>query len=151
MQVVTAAMMTTTQWTEMSVMNAGNNQQMDYGNSIFRCLLILTRLFVMLSCLVHSDSCIYEGHIATDNIGVASTSSTMHSDLNGNHTAHTDDDANACTCPVHGRRHDRTPSEEIDILNDNGILRMDMSKIIDRTGLPTYDAALKLESYGYVW
>lgn len=53
-----------------------------------------------------------------------------------------------CTCNLH---HSRTPSEEIDILNDNGILRMDMSKIIDQTGLPTYDAALKLESYGYVW
>lgn len=56
-----------------------------------------------------------------------------------------------CTCPIHGQNNnDRTPSEEIEILNDNGILRMDMSKIIDRTGLPTYDAALKLESYGYV-
>lgn len=42
-------------------------------------------------------------------------------------------------------------TDDIDHLNGNGIVRMDMSKIIDSTGLPTYDAALKLESCGYVW
>lgn len=41
-------------------------------------------------------------------------------------------------------------NDEFDHLNGNGIVRMDMSKIIDSTGLPTYDAALKLESVGYV-
>lgn len=41
-------------------------------------------------------------------------------------------------------------NDEFDHLNGNGIVRMDMSKIIDSTGLPTYDAALKLESCGYV-
>ncbi|XP_039447522.1 uncharacterized protein LOC120426803 [Culex pipiens pallens] len=35
-------------------------------------------------------------------------------------------------------------------LNENGIVRLDMSRIIDQTGLPTYEAALKLESSGYV-
>lgn len=39
---------------------------------------------------------------------------------------------------------------ELDSINDNGIIRLDMSKIIDKTGLPTYEAALKLESSGYV-
>lgn len=39
----------------------------------------------------------------------------------------------------------------LDVLSDNGIIRMDMSKVIDQTGLPTYDAAIKLESFGYVW
>lgn len=39
---------------------------------------------------------------------------------------------------------------ELNILSDNGIIRMDMSKVIDQTGLPTYDAAIKLESFGYV-
>lgn len=34
--------------------------------------------------------------------------------------------------------------------NENGLVRMDMSQIIDNTGLPTYEAALKLESSGYV-
>lgn len=44
----------------------------------------------------------------------------------------------------------RNNENEFDNLNENGIVRMDMSKIIDATGLPTYDAALKLESCGYV-
>lgn len=35
-------------------------------------------------------------------------------------------------------------------LNENGLIRLDMSQIIDHTGLPTYEAALKLESSGYV-
>ncbi|XP_058466732.1 uncharacterized protein LOC131439573 [Malaya genurostris] len=35
-------------------------------------------------------------------------------------------------------------------LAENGIVRLDMSQIIDRTGLPTYEAALRLESSGYV-
>lgn len=74
----------------------------------------------------------------------------MQVDRNAN-SVETNSAGKVCTCPIHGQSNDRTPSEEIEILNDNGILRMDMSKIIDRTGLPTYDAALKLESYGYVW
>lgn len=39
---------------------------------------------------------------------------------------------------------------EFDSLNENGLIRVDMRKIIDQTGLPTYEAALKLESSGYV-
>lgn len=49
-----------------------------------------------------------------------------------------------------GKDEDDTKSDDFDHLNGNGIVRMDMSKIIDSTGLPTYDAALKLESCGYV-
>lgn len=52
-----------------------------------------------------------------------------------------------CQCSRHQRRNSPV---EFDVLSDNGIVRMDMSKIIDRTGLPTYDAAIKLESFGYV-
>lgn len=52
-----------------------------------------------------------------------------------------------CQC-THQHRFDSPV--EFDVLSDNGIVRMDMSKIIDRTGLPTYDAAIKLESFGYV-
>jgi hypothetical protein len=37
-----------------------------------------------------------------------------------------------------------------DLINGNGIIRLDLSKIMDRTGLPTYDAALKLKSSGYI-
>lgn len=39
---------------------------------------------------------------------------------------------------------------EFDSLNENGLIRVDMTKIIDQTGLPTYEAALKLEATGYV-
>ncbi|XP_030387762.1 uncharacterized protein LOC115634274 [Scaptodrosophila lebanonensis] len=39
---------------------------------------------------------------------------------------------------------------DLDSINDNGIVSLDMSKIIDRSGLPTYEGALKLESSGYV-
>lgn len=43
-----------------------------------------------------------------------------------------------------------TEDGEFDSLNANGLIRVDMRKIIDQTGLPTYEAALKLESTGYV-
>ncbi|EDW58707.1 transcription factor sma-9 [Drosophila virilis] len=39
---------------------------------------------------------------------------------------------------------------DIDNINENGIVSLDMSKIIDISGLPTYEGALKLESSGYV-
>ena len=35
-------------------------------------------------------------------------------------------------------------------INRNGLIRLDMSQIIDQTGLPTYEAALHLKSSGYV-
>lgn len=38
----------------------------------------------------------------------------------------------------------------LETFNENGLIRMDMSQIIDQTGLPTYEAAIKLESSGYV-
>lgn len=43
-----------------------------------------------------------------------------------------------------------TVAINLDCINENGIISLDMSRIIDKTGLPTYDAALKLESSGYV-
>ncbi|XP_034480116.1 uncharacterized protein LOC117785943 [Drosophila innubila] len=39
---------------------------------------------------------------------------------------------------------------DINNINENGIISLDMSKIIDISGLPTYEGALKLESSGYV-
>ncbi|KAM8713060.1 hypothetical protein ACLKA7_013385 [Drosophila subpalustris] len=39
---------------------------------------------------------------------------------------------------------------DISNINENGIISLDMSKIIDISGLPTYEGALKLESSGYV-
>ncbi|KAH8372983.1 hypothetical protein KR009_009406 [Drosophila setifemur] len=40
--------------------------------------------------------------------------------------------------------------QDLNTINENGIISMDMSKIIDRSGLPTYEGAIKLESSGYV-
>lgn len=59
-------------------------------------------------------------------------------------------ESDKCQCSGHGFNGQRDSPVEFDVLSDNGIVRMDMSKIIDRTGLPTYDAAIKLESFGYV-
>lgn len=66
------------------------------------------------------------------------------SDLNNNSssiTTATEDTNN--NCPTSGRYSDP-------LLYENGVIRLDMSKIIDQTGLPTYEAALRLESSGYV-
>lgn len=68
---------------------------------------------------------------------------------------------NQCdVCDQNGnRRLVRTTSEDeangnhsidLNVINNNGLVRVNMSQIIDRTGLPTYEAALKLESSGYV-
>lgn len=75
------------------------------------------------------------GHDINDN--VPSTSGDVifcqNGDINSNYED-SDDDEEA----------------EFDSLNENGLIRVDMRKIIDETGLPTYEAALKLESSGYV-
>lgn len=41
-------------------------------------------------------------------------------------------------------------SMNLSTINRNGLIRLDMSQIIDQTGLPTYEAALQLKSSGYV-
>ncbi|KAH8253523.1 hypothetical protein KR032_005888 [Drosophila birchii] len=46
--------------------------------------------------------------------------------------------------------HQAVEEEDLNTINENGIISLDMSKIIDRSGLPTYEGALKLESSGYV-
>lgn len=82
-------------------------------------------------------------HIADTNEASTSTSNYTNRscDINGNrrHDLDVDDEANGNTNAV-----------GLDSITDNGIIRLDMSQIIDRTGLPTYEAALKLESSGYV-
>lgn len=39
---------------------------------------------------------------------------------------------------------------DIDLIRSNGIIKLDMSRIMDNTGLPTYEAALKLKSSNYI-
>lgn len=51
---------------------------------------------------------------------------------------------------VNGNVNDNHNQINFETFNENGLIRMDMSQIIDQTGLPTYEAALKLESSGYV-
>lgn len=41
-------------------------------------------------------------------------------------------------------------SVDLDIIKANGIIKLDMSRIMDHTGLPTYEAALKLKSSNYI-
>ncbi|XP_070140194.1 uncharacterized protein s-cup isoform X2 [Drosophila kikkawai] len=48
------------------------------------------------------------------------------------------------------QRAEQDEDEDLNTINENGIISLDMSKIIDRSGLPTYEGALKLESSGYV-
>lgn len=58
-----------------------------------------------------------------------------------------EDDGDAIDGNGNCRQHDNA---DLDTINCNGLIRVDMSQIIDQTGLPTYEAALKLESSGYV-
>lgn len=52
---------------------------------------------------------------------------------------------------INGNGSCRQPEQvNLDTINGNGLIRLDMSQIIDQTGLPTYEAALKLKSSGYV-
>uniref|UniRef100_A0A1A9X4S6 Uncharacterized protein n=1 Tax=Glossina brevipalpis TaxID=37001 RepID=A0A1A9X4S6_9MUSC len=75
------------------------------------------------------------------------TCKESYSDNNNNHNSNnnrTDKSNNADENSV------ASTTLNLDRINENGIISLDMSKIIDKTGLPTYDAALKLESSGYV-
>lgn len=38
----------------------------------------------------------------------------------------------------------------LEMINGKGVIKLDMSRIIDPTGLPTYEAALKLKSSSYI-
>lgn len=72
-------------------------------------------------------------------------------DINDN-VPSTSGDVNFCQNGDINSNYEESDDEEaeFDSLNENGLIRVDMRKIIDQTGLPTYEAALKLESSGYV-
>lgn len=59
-----------------------------------------------------------------------------------------DDDEEELDGNGNHRQHERI---DLSTINRNGLIRLDMSQIIDQTGLPTYEAALHLKSSGYVW
>lgn len=72
-----------------------------------------------------------EGTLTTEvNAGNNATSST--SDANGNFISSSPDE------------------NALDMINGKGVIKLDMSRIIDPTGLPTYEAALKLKSSSYI-
>ncbi|XP_055689002.1 uncharacterized protein LOC129793209 [Lutzomyia longipalpis] len=67
--------------------------------------------------------------------------------------------AHGCCCSnnnnIQGVPNDGDPNQnpgpiDFETLNENGLVRIDISQIIDKTGLPTYEAAIRLESSGYV-
>ncbi|XP_052893507.1 uncharacterized protein LOC128301192 [Anopheles moucheti] len=63
---------------------------------------------------------------------------------------HTNGNDNLAVATTRNGCAETEPSGIRSLLNENGLVRLDMSQIIDNTGLPTYEAALKLESSGYV-
>lgn len=86
-----------------------------------------------------------------DSIASPSTSTSTHYvscsvPLSGQHDTEDDDD-DEIDRNGNCRRHE---SVNLETINRNGLIRLDMSQIIDQTGLPTYEAALKLKSSGYV-
>lgn len=81
------------------------------------------------------------------NANIPSTSTTtriLPADPNGNSTGN--NNIGAETKPLDNDH----KIVNLETFNENGLIRMDMSQIIDQTGLPTYEAAIKLESSGYV-
>lgn len=72
------------------------------------------------------------------------TTSVLPSDPNGNSSGNSD--VNVAATALDNDHN----NVNLETFNENGLIRMDMSQIIDQTGLPTYEAAIKLESSGYV-
>ncbi|XP_004444516.2 uncharacterized protein s-cup isoform X1 [Drosophila pseudoobscura] len=74
------------------------------------------------------------------------TTTTTITDVN-------DENDNASVAATSSARNEEelaAASQDLSNINENGFISLDMSKIIDRSGLPTYEGALKLESSGYV-
>ncbi|XP_055610393.1 homeobox protein 5 [Uranotaenia lowii] len=78
---------------------------------------------------------------------------------NGNNPTTTtgadDDDDNKSTVAPDSNNNNNNDSNNNDdtfrnLTETSGLVRLDLSQIIDQTGLPTYEAALHLESSGYV-
>ncbi|XP_055315470.1 uncharacterized protein LOC129575624 isoform X2 [Sitodiplosis mosellana] len=124
------------------------------------CCRVLKDCSCVDNCLEHCNS--VGNNITNTSANTTSTPGEVE-EVNGNNLTTSTDENNTldtnnntermetrsdqCQC-THQRCQDSPV--EFDVLSDNGIVRMDMSKIIDRTGLPSYDAAIKLESFGYV-
>lgn len=79
-----------------------------------------------------------------------SSSSPTPNDVNaGNNIVATS--AAAAESDANGNFISATDSDTLDMMNNGkGVIKLDMSRIIDPTGLPTYEAALKLKSSSYI-
>lgn len=75
----------------------------------------------------------HEGALMTE-VNAGNNATTSTSDANGNFISSSSSDEDA-----------------LDMINGKGVIKLDMSRIIDPTGLPTYEAALKLKSSSYIW
>lgn len=96
-----------------------------------------------------------------DSINSPSTSNTNYNRLNDTTAGNdnncrkmsSDDDSDEDDIDMNGNvNNGAMPNRNVNLetINRNGLIRLDMSQIIDHTGLPTYEAAIKLESSGYV-
>ena len=114
---------------------------------------------------------VQNGNVALE-VAAANTSSVYNDNQNSNNNndkenstptsptlkANSDNSNNNGQLPhtlVHSENNNNVPLQinhriNFETLDANGLIRLDMSQIIDRTGLPTYEAALKLQSSGYV-
>lgn len=88
------------------------------------------------------------------NIAQSISQTEMNDRLNNNNepnTASTSADDNGNNIEELNNNNDGDGSSvDLDIIKANGIIKLDMSRIMDHTGLPTYEAALKLKSSNYI-
>lgn len=88
------------------------------------------------------------------NIAQSISQTEMNDRLNNNNepnTASTSADDNGNNIEELNNNNDGDGSPvDLDIIKANGIIKLDMSRIMDHTGLPTYEAALKLKSSNYI-
>lgn len=77
--------------------------------------------------------------------------------LNNNHSEETESNAGSnnsnattSTSDANGNLVQESDENTLDMINGKGVIKLDMSRIIDPTGLPTYEAALKLKSSSYI-
>lgn len=70
--------------------------------------------------------------------------------LNNNEAMITNDDESAATISDDSNGNISIVASELDMIKAKGIIKLDLSKMMDQTGLPTYESALKLKSSNYI-
>jgi hypothetical protein len=86
-----------------------------------------------------------------NNNNVESTLSSPTNDVNAGNIVATSTAAAEAGNDANGNFILATDNDTLDMMNNGkGVIKLDMSRIIDSTGLPTYEAALKLKSSSYI-